>query len=658
MAMRGKNMHLAFGTIEYTVKANDYALTFYGDMDVYIGNFNIKVAEPVIEREDYYEATAEQIKAEGGYTYDWSDNNIVHINNNTKYVKISTMEDAELKSALESTGAFTKDYALKFAGASSSIISFLTGKLTVGQNYTVSFDAYVKTAGSVTVLLMNAGGTQVGKSDFNVTDNSNGTKFYTTTFKAKEGYNSVNLYIVTECELYLANLTIAETVPVVDDGLVDITVEGTKAWSDCGLSGKHTVIDTPAEAAGKKGFADKALQFVTPNANYTMELFRMGDITQKDANFKKIDVTVYYYVVEMTGSGLHINLDNADFPVLEGGVGYHAVTVTIEHGFDFFSLYVNGSTTGTIVLGSVDYVVYTRGEPPVVSTKVNVVNAGVKAWSDCGFAGKHTVIDTPAELLLQPGFDTKALKHTTPSANISWELFRSGALVASNENYKSSKFIVYYNVDEISGTGLYINLDNAKFVPIPATVGYHQAVIELDSSFDFFSFYVDGSTTATLTLGSIYYEITSEEEQTSDKTYGTLDAGKLNVGNKGAVAETSSFLTGAYGYGEKTAVYNIFNGMNDNKNIVEVYQLSEITGLENFKSVTLKVYYYVEPGFNGNLYFFDNAANFVPMPVTSGFHVAEITIDYAAGWFLFHTNTGTGGTVHLGSIDYVVTYNA
>ena len=134
---------------------------------------------------------------------------------------------------------------------------------------------------------------------------------------------------------------------------MDIQVTGTKKWSDCGIAtGKFTQIVAPTT---EKGFADQALQFVTPSANYTMELFRINDLTSNDPNYKSATFTVYYYVVEMTGTGLHINVDNAHFELLEAGVGYHAVTFTVEYVVDFFSLYVDGSTTGTFVIGSVDY---------------------------------------------------------------------------------------------------------------------------------------------------------------------------------------------------------------------------------------------------------------------------------------------------------------
>lgn len=486
--------------IEYTVGGNAYALTFYGSMDVYLGNMKITCAEPSIVREDYYAVTHEDMLKEGGYTYDWSKNNIVAIDNNTKYVEISTMEDAELKTALEATNAFKNDYALKFAGLSSSLITCLTGSLTEGNVYTVSFNAYEKTKGSVTLLLMGTSGTQAGQSNFTITDNGNGTKNYTTTFTAKADYNAVNLYIATECELYLADLTLQETLPAADDGLVDIQVTGTKKWSDCGIAAsKFTQVAAPTT---EKGFADKALQFVTPSANYTMELFNISDLTTNDSNYKSATFTVYYYVVEMTGTGLMINVDNAHFEPLEAGVGYHAVTFSVDYVVNYFSLYVDGSTTGTFVIGSVDYVINTRGQKPAETKTVS----GTKAWSDCGVSvTKFTQIDAPTT---EKGFADKALQFVTPQANYTMELFRMKDLTGV-EGYQSATFTVYYYVTEMTGTGLYINVDNAHFEKLEAGVGYHAVTFTVNYAVDFFSLYVDGNTTGTFVIGSVDYSVTS-----------------------------------------------------------------------------------------------------------------------------------------------------
>lgn len=135
-------------------------------------------------------------------------------------------------------------------------------------------------------------------------------------------------------------------------------IRGTKKWSDCRIAaGKFTVIQSPTQ---EKGFADQALQFVAERPDYTMELFRMRDLIGGVEYYKSTTFTIYYYVSQITGTGLYINIDNRVFYNLEISLGYHAVTIEVNSVVDFFCLYVDGSTTGTFVVGSVDYVIYSK----------------------------------------------------------------------------------------------------------------------------------------------------------------------------------------------------------------------------------------------------------------------------------------------------------
>ena len=270
---------------------------------------------------------------------------------------------------MQETNVFTNDYALRLEGGNGTNFSIATlkGFLTADNTYTVAFDAYEKTAGSICVLLMNEAGAQEGSANFNVVDNGNGTKRYSATFKATATYNQVWFYMLSNCDLYLANLILTEAEPVA--GLVDKQITGTKNWSDCNVGGSGTQVATPTAAVGQKGFDTQALQFSTATPNANMVMFDFQSMTSGDPNFKSVTFTVYYYVSEMNGSGLMINLDNSTFLKFTDqdanatAVGYHAVSFTIDKGFQYFCCYFDNSTTGTVVIGSVDYVVNTQVAP-------------------------------------------------------------------------------------------------------------------------------------------------------------------------------------------------------------------------------------------------------------------------------------------------------
>lgn len=358
---------LGKAVFEYKVGATDFNLCFYtagGTTDVYIGNFKLTVREPEVERTDFHSVTNEEMIAEGGYTYNWSENNILEFSANATYVKLSSMQDTTLANTLTATGAFTNGYAMKFAGINDSYIPCLEGVFQADYKYTVSFDAYVVTMGSVTILAMSAGG-QAGRHDFNVTDNTDGTKHFTTTFTAKADYLRLNLYIITECEWYLANINFTAIEPEI--GLVDKDVTGSKAYTELNIGGKGTVgTATPENAVGKKGFGDSVISFTNVQllgtAGYA-ELFTFGSTITGDANFKSVDVTIYYYLSDDFVGDLRL-MYGGSFPNLETSAGYHAVTINLTAIGDFVCLHLAGgnasNTAGTMYIGSIEYVIHTQ----------------------------------------------------------------------------------------------------------------------------------------------------------------------------------------------------------------------------------------------------------------------------------------------------------
>ena len=351
---------LGKATIEYTVGANDNKLTFYGDMDVYLGNFKLTMAEPVETREDFHTVTNAEMMADGGYTFDWSANNIVEISSNSKYLEISKMEDTTLAAALTATDAFANGYAMKFSGTSSSYINCLNGLLVAGNKYTVSFDAYQVVAGSVAVLLMDADGAQLGGAvSFVLEDNGNGTTKYTATFTATAETAQVNLYILTECELYLANLTLIEKEP--SASVVEHTYSGTKVWSDLNGGSKGTQVATPEAVKGNDGFADDyTLQMTSDYA--TSEMFQVGSLIPSGETFKSLTLTVHYYVVEGFSGRICLQIDSAAFPDMETSAGYHTFTYTLENSADWICIHMPSGTSGSMYMGSIDWTLITTAE--------------------------------------------------------------------------------------------------------------------------------------------------------------------------------------------------------------------------------------------------------------------------------------------------------
>ncbi len=350
-------------TCEYEPKSNvQFCLTFWtsgANLDVYIGNIKITAKKAAVERQDYYAANDDQILA--GYTYDWGTNNIVSINNHSKYLALSEIEDATLKSKLEATGAFKNGYALRFKGSTGgAYINPLSGKLVEGAEYTISFDAYEVNRGHVTLLLMNAGNAQAGRVDFSLKSNSNGTVTYTATFKATASYEHVSLYVISGCELYLANLSISRAEVEDTSNLTEVQIVGSKSAAECDTWKQGTLVDTPTAAVGKEGFGDKAYKLAPRSGDKTFDLFDTTALTVSDPYYKSITVTVYYYIESVTGAGLYLQMGGNNFQALSGNtVGYHKATFTFDYTFTSFCIHYQDGNFGTMYIGSVDYVVNT-----------------------------------------------------------------------------------------------------------------------------------------------------------------------------------------------------------------------------------------------------------------------------------------------------------
>lgn len=315
-------------------------------------NFVIKYVEKVYKKTV---PTMEQLAE--GFTFNWS----------TSYTSISggvpervnEIENAAAKQAILSSADFG-DTVMHLTGSGAHDIASITKNdnpdfFQVGWVYNFELYYYAVNVGTCYMIVYDgtAGNRLLKQGPFSVGLNKLEVEYVV---KA----NETNITFYGDMDVYLGNFTITYNEPVENETLVDKEIRGTKNWSDCGIAAsKFTVVDAPTT---EPGFDTQALQFVAETPNYTMELFRMNDLISGDIYYKSTTFTVYYYVSEIEGTGLHINIDNKAFYELESSLGYHAVTIEVNLEVDFFCLYVDGSTTGTFVIGSVDYVIYTQEE--------------------------------------------------------------------------------------------------------------------------------------------------------------------------------------------------------------------------------------------------------------------------------------------------------
>ena len=331
-------------------QSESYDIPF--DQVLAFDNFVIKYVEKVYKKTV---PTLEQLAE--GFTFNWS----------TVYTSVSggvpervnEIENAAAKQAISDSADFG-DTVMHLTGSGAHDIASITKNdnpdfFQVGCVYNFELYYYAVNVGTCYMIVYDgtAGNRLIKQGPFSVGLNKLEVEYVV---KA----NETNITFYGEMDVYLGNFKITYNEPVETETLVDKEIKGTKNWSDCRIAaGKFTVIQSPTS---ETGFDAEALQFVAETPNYTMELFRMVNLISGDKYYKSTTFTIYYYVSEITGTGLYINIDNKAFYGLESSLGYHAVTVEVDSEMDFFCLYVDGSTTGTFVVGSVDYIVYTQEE--------------------------------------------------------------------------------------------------------------------------------------------------------------------------------------------------------------------------------------------------------------------------------------------------------
>ncbi|MCI2068547.1 MAG: Ig-like domain-containing protein [Bacilli bacterium] len=301
--------------------------------------------------------TADQLQAEGGFTWNWGDKGNTVSNGET--VLVDNIEDATLKAGIKADTTNFGVNVMKLTNADSHLFGGLTtDNMIVGKLLKVDFTYYNKNNGGFNIIMMGTSG--------NVTLSptvTNVGEVYTVHVEAKilAGQYGFNIYGAGNAafEIYVGNITAALTdAPVAP---TDQTANGYKvgdSWSwdarQWGAADKTSwkceAYDSNADAIANTAMGTAPMKF-TFNAcsNVTMEWFQAGGKIEVGCKYK---IELNYYIVSYTdGAHLYYNVDNSAF--LDAGIettaGYHKATIewTATKGVDFFSFYVLGSETIT-----------------------------------------------------------------------------------------------------------------------------------------------------------------------------------------------------------------------------------------------------------------------------------------------------------------------
>ena len=319
--------------------------------------------------------TADQLKASGGFTFDWKEKGSTFGQGET--LAIDNIEDETIKNAIKGKEGFGTNI-MHLTGQDGHMFEGLNStNLVAGMKLRISYRYYCVNDNSFLVLPM-AGGKQTGTIDkFDKQDIEGNIKSISFEYVITSGVDCINFYPAgnSNFNIYMGNMTVElleYTAPVIPE---DQTANGFKVGhsftvksrafgsEDKGSQKMTNGVTVPSDVTGE-GFEATASLLEYKNAtDATMEWCRCLDASGKSqielGNTYKI--TVVYYMQNYNASKWAINFDNQKFVDLEVGEGYHKAEVNwvAEKTCDFFSFYI---PTGMTVTDAKIYIAYSTVE--------------------------------------------------------------------------------------------------------------------------------------------------------------------------------------------------------------------------------------------------------------------------------------------------------
>lgn len=288
----GKTSHYSVSFTESVVPEGGNAGFFFFKLSadttpeckVAIDNF-VVTAKKCAETTDVV-PTAEELQAEGGFTFNWKDK-AGKFGGKGETVLVENIEDAAIKMALTGRAGFGEN-VMHFTGNDSHIFSGLNGtNLIGGKKLTISFKYYaVDDSGFNMIVMAPAGITMNDGLKMTVVEGN--VKQFVWTGVLPNGVVSMNFYPTNGAfNIYMGdmNVQLADADPLPEGTTAlghkvgDKWTNTKRQWGDekkaSGIELK--TVATPAAVKGQKGFGDKTSKISLPEAKDTsIEWYQPG----------------------------------------------------------------------------------------------------------------------------------------------------------------------------------------------------------------------------------------------------------------------------------------------------------------------------------------------------------------------------------------------
>lgn len=342
----------------------------YDNFVIAIDNISItykEVVNDVVERTGAPKTVSlQEASATNGYTITGANENYTIVSGSGAPVQLDKSKvvlserlTQEQANNLTATNGFNSDYVI-LANAQLNWFDALRGLCTdSGYIYTLTLKVYaVETKGWHFFFADGAGN---GASSIKGITINAGVSTISCEFAGATNMVQIGLYLNGVSDLYIGDITISAVEKPVDKSPNGYEVGQTWTKSAAELNGCNEgqivtcseVTVGGAALSSNAGFENSAVYYSAANADKNFWMFRAGGTIENGCTYK---IIFTLYVTELNNR-ICVNFDNAVFETVTTATGYQVVEFnwTATKTVDFFSLYFDGTSTGSVYIASVSY---------------------------------------------------------------------------------------------------------------------------------------------------------------------------------------------------------------------------------------------------------------------------------------------------------------
>ena len=467
--------------------------------------------------------TAEQLQAEGGFTWDFANNGATSSNGET--VIIDNLANADAKAAMKADADFGEN-ALKLTNADGHLFSGLTkNNMIAGKKLSLEMKYYaVNDDGFHLIMMVNGSGSTLK------INSSNEGNMYTVTYSGiiEEGSETLNIYGAgnSNFEIYIGyiNAAVSEPDPIPENQtpkghkVGESYTQSSRAFGYTDNNGvKLEAFDGNEDAIANEKMGSAPSKLTAINAkDVTIEWYQTGNSALPMEKDQTYTITVVYYVVECNNRFM-MHFDKANFTALDNSVGFHEFSfeLTPSAAVDFFCFYIPDAGTNATIYIAHTTVTLTK-LAGAAQTDLGYEVGQVWNYNTSGLGYRSTgaltleAYDGNSNAVANAAMGSAPDKMVINGKDCTHEYQNLAHKVV--ETGHSYDIKVTYFVESWEATCRWMLRIDGAFHELDASAGFHEVTINhTGSSIDWISFYIsgEGSAVGVIYIGGISITLTA-----------------------------------------------------------------------------------------------------------------------------------------------------